>query len=94
MKEYATVKEDDKIYCCDHLHLDTLHSFEFPKEDFAIVISTPTINETRLQMWRHVPSNEGLAIPSSFITNSSSKIRKCANGSMVDSQMFQVVKYL
>ena len=86
--------DDGQMYCCDHLHLETFQLFEFPEEDFAVVISTSTTNEARLQMWRHVQANEGLAIPSSFVTNSSSEIRRCANCSMVDSQMFQVVKLL
>ena len=86
--------DDGQIYCCDHLHIDTLQTFTFPEEDFAIVISTSRTNETRLQMWRHVQANEGLAIPSSFVTNSSNEIRSFANGSMEDSQMFQVVKLL
>ena len=87
-------RDDGQIYCCDHLHLEIFQLFQFPEEDFAMVISTSTTNEARLQMWRHLQANEGLAIPSSFVTNSSSEIRRCANCSMADSQMFQVVKLL
>ena len=77
-----------QIYCCDHLHLDTLQTFAFPKEDFVIVISTSPINETRLQMWRHLQS-----MPFSFVTSSLAEIRSY-NYDMVGSQMFQVVRLL
>ena len=82
-------RDDGQVYCCDYLRLDTLQTLAFPEEDFVIVISTSPMNETRLQMWRHLQ-----AIPFSFVTKSLTDIRRSNNYSKVDSQMFQVVGLL
>ena len=68
-------RDDGQVYCCDHLRLDTLQTFAFPEEDFAIVISTSPMNETRLQMWRYLQ-----AIPFSFVTKSLTDIRRSKSG--------------
>ena len=83
-------RDGGHIYCCDHLRLDTLQMFAFPKEDFVIVISTSPINEARLQMWRHLQS-----IPYSFVARSLAEIRRMYNyRRMVGSQTFQVIRLL
>ena len=83
-------RDGGHIYCCDHLRLDTLQTFAFPKEDFVIVICTSPINEARLQMSRHLQ-----AIPYSFVAGSLAEIRRMYNyRRMVGSQTFQVIRLL
>ena len=83
--------DEVKVYCCDHLHLNTLQSFAFPEEDFSIVISTPTFSEARLQMFRYLQANKGLAVPSSYNVSS---LTERVSTPMASHVMFQVVKLL